>query len=262
MSTSFPDADAETPTDLFSHGLTEIYISSKIQGIAVTPTGIKISRGGVLYSFNFTGTLLGNQTAFSTGNFGLDYFNGDYLVRKDRLNGQDFSVETLDLPSLSAYGANGTVHSRYGILSSAQRNTTGSSQPVYLESLYPYNDFSDFHEFDSENIQVGLRLREGGTRIHFRFQLAVADDLVYLVGLTGNPSLYQLNSATEIKLLKRINISRVSNLRDVSIYRDTLYFVTNTNVQSLDIKKYRPTRKVTRKPRSILSLPMKAIRLI
>ena len=68
------------------------------------------------------------------------------------------------------------------------------------------------------------------------------DDLVY----TFVHSLYQLKSATEIERLGGINIARVTNVSDVSIYRDTLYFLTNTNVQLLDIRPYRPMAKNTK----------------
>ena len=70
------------------------------------------------------------------------------------------------------------------------------------------------------------------------------DDLVYSVGRTK--ALYQLNSFTEIETLQKINIANVTGLRDVSIYRDTLYFLTDSNVQSLDIRPYRPMARNTK----------------
>ena len=48
--------------------------------------------------------------------------------------------------------------------------------------------------------------------------------------------------------ISQLNINRPSGMRDIAIYRDTLYIlgVNNGNIYTLDIRKYRPIAKNTK----------------
>ena len=245
MSRSFPDVDAETPTDLFAHNFAVQF--RHLTGIAVTPTSIKMSRMSAtgadfnIRSFDFSGNLLETQLVpggSGTGGYGLDYFNGTYLTGGSRVDAHILSRISTGIAGV------GATHTRYGILSGDRRTFDGSSQPVYLNTLYPYGDFANPYPFTSASIRIGTRSGTGYYISPYYIGLAAQDDLVYI--LTGAEGLYQLNSPTEIKLLRGINIESPANLRDVSIYRDTLYFLTDTNVYTLDIRKYRPLRRNTK----------------
>lgn len=229
MSTSFPDTDAEAPTQGFAHNLSAL-------GIAVTPTEIKIktSTSGPnrthINNFNFAGTALNTETIPSSlrnVRNGLDVLNGDYLFRATsgpyRINGQDLSFDYL---GGSAYS--NLSHSRYGYISYDSFNTV-----LYL-GMHTYDDFTEAHRFDEAAV---------GTTSQADSAFAVQDDLVYTF---NNRSLYQLKSFTEIELLRRLNIATITNQRGAAIYRDTLYLVSTTHVYTLDIRPYRPMSRNTK----------------
>ena len=233
VSTSFPDDDAQAPTEVFTHSITTPL------GIAATATGIKIrwdTSNSRIVSYDFSGTSLGTQNPSlnSGGRNGLDYINGDYLINGTggtyRVDGQNLSNERLGIGGTTNYSIG---HSRFGVL-----GTQVDGLSVFLR-LYAYDDFADTHDFDDAYIG------NTNSRSH---AFAVQDDLVYIFSVigVGNRSLYQLDSPTEIQLLRGINIAYVTDVRDASIYRDTLYFLTDDNVQSLDIRPYRPMTRNTK----------------
>ena len=225
VSRSFPDDDAQAPTEVFAHSI------SSVSGIAATATGIKVrtfttapNRNSII-SLDFSGTTLGTQTINLNrgGRNTLDYINGDYLISGSngiyRVDGQNLSNEYLG-GSIYNYALG---HSRYGILTTFINRTL---------TLYAYDDFAYIHNY---NVRVG---RTNDTNF------AVQDDLVYSVGYIKK--LFQLNSFTEIETLRDINIATVTDLVDISIYQDTLYFLTDDDVQSLDIRPYRPIARNTK----------------
>ena len=82
---------------------------------------------------------------------------------------------------------------------------------------------------------------------------AVQDDIIYLAGgLTTrwDFAYAEITSEDIIEFSNYLNIGQpsgvTSSIRDISIYRDTLYIVGSTAVYTLDIKKYRPVAKRTK----------------
>ena len=159
VSTSFPDDDAEAPTEVFSHSLD--VANTNIRGIAATPTGIVISTFSTigqeyltLHSLGFSGTLLDSQevtsvrAAFNRDRHGLDYFNGDYLLggtggaETIRLDGQGQTAT-----DLTGAASIGIAHSRYGVIGSSSGR---------LRLYHPYGDFSQIND-----LTILLRLMTG-----------------------------------------------------------------------------------------------------
>ena len=238
VSTSFPDTDAEVPTELFAHSLGS---GTSVLGITIAPTGIKIrtreSLGDlrdIIESFDFTGTALGTETIPSSNarneeRKGFDYINGDYLINNRggsvRINGQDLSFEQLMTGSTYLIG-----HSRYGIIGTY--GTGFNSLFLRIESYETPRTQNDF-----DDVFIGFTSDPD-------LALAVQDDLVY--SLTLSESVYRLNSFTEIEELGGFNVEKVSTQLDLAIYRDTLYVLSTTHVYSLDIRPYRPIAKNTK----------------
>ena len=122
ISTSFPDADAESSTELFTHSL------ANPRGIALTPTRIVLSSGRGLYSevilnkFTHAGVLqTSEQSSISgsgapNGSRKIDFINGQYLVSgaqggRYRENGS--ALEKVLQRNIHT-GQSGISHSRLG----------------------------------------------------------------------------------------------------------------------------------------------------
>ena len=81
--------------------------------------------------------------------------------------------------------------------------------------------------------------------------IAHHDDLLYMAdrGFSTNIfALAEINDADGATYISQLNINRPSGMRDIAIYRDTLYIlgVNNGNIYTLDIRKYRPIAKNTK----------------
>ena len=82
-------------------------------------------------------------------------------------------------------------------------------------------------------------------------RMAYQNDLLYLTDDNTTDTsfgLVEIISDTEINFIKELNIARDTTLRDIAIYQDTLYIhsVTNRDIATIDIRKYRPIAKNTK----------------
>ena len=223
VSTSFPDADAEVPTELFTIS------DDGVSKIAVSPTRMYISysiqfgRFGVK-SFLHDGTEQTSEdiTIFRTlPTGGSESINGDILIV-----GRRYSLETgdeiVDLP------IGDCVHTRLGFLS--------ISQPF---RRLPYDTISS-SDVEDLNSLSGFPFSVG----------AHQDDLLYL----GFFALAEITTDDMISAVGHLNIANnggsFSRLEDIAIYQDTLYVLqdngTTGAVYTLDIRPYRPLRKNTK----------------
>ena len=241
ISTGFPDTDAETPTTLFSHGIT-----ATRYGITITENTIDTLRhtGGNklgIDRFQFDGTSIGTTHEIagsypSTGNAtrGFDSINGDYLFSHNsvfyRINGLDFSSAAY----IESTGLGRDIcHTDFGFMFS--QAAPDSSRAGHLQ-LTPYSDLSERHEFSE--IPFTFRIPSGLD------YLASQGDLVYIFfDIPNDLKLYRLTSGTEIEFVRELNVD-VSD--PFAIRGDTLYTLTSSEVQTLDIRPYRPLAKNTK----------------
>ena len=227
VSTSFPDADAEVPTSLFTHG----FRNTQIEGITVTPTRIIIGRQPIntqimLQKYLHDGTAQTGETVSYTHssifNFtGIDGVNGDILARHTRLREVSGLLEPVDTFSLNG---SGIAHTRLGFMRTSGRGEL---------SALPYGQTTIVtHDYDAP--------------ISYS-RIAHQDNLLYL-NTSNEFGLAEITDSDEIKFLSRLNIEEASNRFwfDFAIYQDTLYMVSGDRVSTLDIRPYRPVAKNTK----------------
>ena len=222
VSTDFPDTDAEAPTTAFAHS------GTSPRGIAVLPDSIKVlatsSGSFVLLSFAHSGTSLGSETFSQSVLTGLDYINGDYISTGDnntdviRVNGQDFS--TVRTYAFSQLISAKVFHTRLGVA-----QTNGANFRIQPYDSQGSSDLIEFTFLGNESVAFS----------------AHQDNLIY-----NRTHLYEINANDEMAFLKRLNINPSTGTTDLAIYQDTLYFLTSTNVHTLDIRPYRPLAKNTK----------------
>ena len=234
ISTSFPDADAETPTQLFDTGLT-----TGATGLAVSPTRILIAVGSGLRFFTHDGTLQTSENhSYVNTLTQIDYFNDTILARiSTEVRRYDFESDTQIgiSPVLGSLGRNlNAVHTEKGIL-----QFQDLSNPY---RIYPYGS----------DTPTDLTVTGGGFYVLDSDVIgAHQSGFIYLAQVTssgGTFILSQLRENNELEFLGRLNIDASSgsfqNIRDIAIYQDTLYSLDITGgnrfVYTLDIKKYRP----------------------
>ena len=233
--TDYPATDAETPTSVFTHGV------SNVRGIAVSPTRILIGSGRNNYSeisltkFTHAGV---EQTSEESsvagagevrGNRRIDFINGDILVsgglpsesaaRRYREDGSSL----IDIARYAPFQGTGIIHTRLGILGISNADV----------------DIRDYANTETTEQQLpGLTYRV----------ITHQDDLLYLADSAKIFGLAEINSDDEINFVTKLNINApaAGTIRDISIYQDTLYILTTTNVYTLDIRKYRPIAKNTK----------------
>ena len=231
VSQEFPDDDAETPTALFTHGL------SNVQGMTVTPNRIVIYDADVKF-FQHDGTSEPTETisppslSIRSGT-PLDFINGDYLLQQSsdviRVRGSDFSlIRGYNFDALQTNDISRIVHTRLGVLR--------SNSPSSFYQLQPY----DSAETDAPT--TGL-----GDLSNTTNRLAHQDGLLYYLGNTF-PALDEITPEGEIHTIAHVNLNEPTGggLRDLAIYRDTLYWLTTDSIYTLDIRKYRPLAKNTK----------------
>ena len=243
VSTFFPDADAESPTSLFTHGL------SSVRGIAVTPTRILVSQTTPksLQVYTHSGTHQTGETLTGfTGNplSQIDTINGDLLVyhfsnesganRLIRWRADGTTVEEIERYEIFVRGR-GVAHTPLGI---AQLELDGSNPRIRIQAY----GTTDTTEYDLETERLDDFI-------------AHQNDLIY----AGNQfseafraySLWVAEIAdADINFLKPLNVDIIFAIADISIYRDTLYLIDDgrgdDDVLTLDIRKYRPLAKNTK----------------
>jgi len=233
VSTGFPDTDAETPSQLFTVSL------SSVLGIAVSPTRVYVSNSspGNIYAYTHRGTEQVSERIRGqpVSNRTLDYINGDILIRSHRVNADGTLLETLPLGTDASI-----VHTQFGFLRAPRA-------PAPFRIL-PYGTTQN------ANIQD---LNDIGNTFGNIGRLAHQNDSVYVVrtDARGYFALLQLTADDTIAFTKYLNIQEgtgyFDQIRDIAIYRDTFYILqdngTTGAVYTLDIKKYRPLAKNTKK---------------
>ena len=237
ISTSFPDADAETPTELFT--LNE----SLVKGVTVSPTRILVSYDDTLDFYTHDGTLqtseqldLGRLLNGFAGR--LEFVNGSFINTgrsSTQAAGVDFChrrrFDGTDLEDLPLRNFGGIVHTRLGFLKFTY-SRLGTSGPYQLQ---PYGtiDVADTTEIEA----FTEAFIEGG---------AHQNDYIYLLDDDSDIHLSRITDADALEYLKPLNINQggSGSVEDIAIYRDTLYLAEDLGstgaVYTLDIRKYRP----------------------
>ena len=232
VSTSFPDADAESPTQLFSQAFSGITGF----GVAVTPTRIIVNAatgsGFTIKKYTHSGvdqtaeSISLSQSRFASSEDYIDVINGDLLLNTDTQ--QRSSIERFSLSDFSeieggvANGRGGICHTERGIVG------YGSVLPAGLV-IQPYG-----------TTQVSDRITYAVSNLS---ALAHSQGFIYATSGQGM-RLIQFTSDTEIDVAP-LNIN-AANPHDISIYGDTLYSIPSSGVYTLDLKKYRPLAKNTK----------------
>ena len=237
LSTTFPDADAETTTQVFTHGV------SNARGIAVTPTRIIIGSGPIfsgltLTKFTHAGIEQTSEASSSSSinppsaSRRIDVLNGDILVpggftnqtapARYRETGDTLSR----IQTYSGLASESITHSRLGITA-----RTGVRDEI---SAVPYGETTAI-VYDVPGLSTYRMMGHQDNLLYFAYR-GLSDNLFGLAEITD---------ADAINFLTQLNISH-SGFVDISLYRDTLYILTGTSVYTLDIKKYRPVAKRTK----------------
>ena len=222
VSTSFPDADAEEPTTLFS------FATGTPSGIAVSPTRILLNISSTVEFYTHDGTEQTSEALIiNTGV--LDYFNESFIRGRSRypLN---------STTAIATYNglSSPIVHTAIGLL----------EYPRVFSAPFRYLPYGTT---DSADIQE-LNTVSGFHRIN---KMAHQDGLLFLTThLNGSPSsprdpvLARLTDEPQVEIIKRLNIKRLDttsfNPNDLAIYKDKLYITESQKVTTLDIRPYRP----------------------
>ena len=236
--TNYPDTDAETPTLLFNHSNL-----TNASGLTVSPTRIIASRGGdttgSIVFFTHAGVQQTTETLTSsiTGIAErIEYFNDTLLIAGNQFYRSAGRFSLIDLSEIERYAIPATsgfiVHTRLGVIG------IDNTRVFYIQ---PYgttaHDDRVEHQLPTE---FGYR------------NIAHQDDLLYMAdrGFSTNIfALAEINDADGATYVSQLNINRPSGgMRDIAIYRDTLYMlgVNNGNIYTIDIRKYRPVAKRTK----------------
>ena len=236
VSTSFPDTDAETPTELFDPNV------NSINGIAVTPTRILLNRlDQDIYRYTHAGTeQTAERLAVGQSRLGkIDSIN-DSVISRSGSNYRRYSLS--DGTLIESYVFSGftreIVHTAYGVLA------------MYVSDfgleLLPYGKTAAADVIDIDAIGIGAN------------SIAHQDGLIFIIdnafGAPDNYALAKITAEDSVDFVKFLNIeensSSFSNIRDIAIYRDTLYILegasTDRRVYTLDIRPYRPLAKNTK----------------
>ena len=240
VSTFFPDTDAETPTQLFTHGITTA------RGITTSPSRIIIlaSANNTVSKFTFAGSLVSAETAtlpigtLSGSHRHLDFFNGDLIV-SNNLSGdvnryyQDSATSYALADDYTLNVNNSIFHTRYGVTNvgvGAIVGIDGNGNSSGASGASPWG-------------------RSGTTANQPPFAASHQDDRIYGLTTRGGEGLWSLTQITEDDGLEHIgtlNIERDDDDGDIAINQDTLYLLRDDTVYTVDIKKYRPMARNTK----------------
>ena len=235
--TNYPDTDAETPTLLFNHSNL-----ANASGLTVSPSRIIASRGGdttgSIVFFTHAGvqqtaeTLTSSITGIAER---IEYFNDTLLIAGNQFYRSPGRFDLTDLSEIERYSITSVsgfiVHTRLGVIG------IGNTRIFYIQ---PYGTTATVDRIEHQlPTEFGYR------------NIAHHDDLLYMAerGFSTNIfALAEINDADGATYVSQLNINRPSGMRDIAIYRDTLYIlgVNNGNIYTLDIRKYRPIAKNTK----------------
>ena len=240
--TNYPDTDAETPTLLFNHSNL-----TNASGLTVSPSRIIAIRGGGTTVSVVFFTHAGVQQASETltpiivgTNKRIEYFNDTLLIAGSQTYRAPGRFSLIDLSEIERYAIPATsdfiTHTRLGVISIRSTPTT---RTLYIQ---PYGTTAT-----DDRIEHQLPTEFGGYR-----NIAHQDDLLYMAERGFSTDIFALAAIDEedgATYVSQLNINRPSGgMRDIAIYRDTLYMlgVNNGNIYTIDIRKYRPVAKRTK----------------
>ena len=221
ISTSFPDTDAEVPTALFTASGTAITVSS---------TRIYLGTGRIINAYTYDGVeqVAERITLFVPGGgtftFGrMDFFNNTFLATQGN---RSFYRYLSDGSRGTLYSAPGNsvrsmiAHTPFGILAINSGQTGSSNFYLFL--------YDDDTPIEIDNTIGYAHIRNHGF-------LAAQNNLFWT-----NTGLLKLTANNEIERVGRLNFQVPTNPGDLAIYGDTIYMVRSGEVQTLDIRPYRP----------------------
>ena len=225
LSTSFPDTDAETTTQLLSFGGT---------GITITPTRIIVLVSNTLRFYTHAGVeqtaeRISSSTVFLSAWGDIDWINGDILasrsantLRRYRLDGVNTPIEIREHFTASFIG--GITHSDLGIV-------TGKSGREIVVQKYGETSVKivEYPQFGSGNTSFS-GIQKIVDNYYFLTDANATEDFAYLT----------LTDDAEFEKLRYLNIDANNSIRDTALYGDTLYILHQSAIYTLDIKKYRP----------------------
>ena len=250
VSTRFPDADAETPTELFTHSF------SNEKGIAVTSNRIiinnspsnssislvKLTHAGVQQTSE---TLTGTRPNSSYGYSGFHAINGDFIIESRRYRVAGNSLEETARYSVTLSGGQynfggGITFSDLGIAFLVQlRPTQFSGGLSGIRIVTP-------DSVGNTNATIEHEMPLDTTPYSF---LVYYDGLFFIAGNNGSNrnevSTAELTDDGAVNFVKHLNVD-LPTVRGMDTYRGTLYMLTSDAVQTLDIRKYRPVAKRTK----------------
>ena len=236
--TDYPATDAETPTLLFNHSNL-----TNASGLTVSPTRIIAIRGGDTTASVVFFTHAGVQQTTETLTPSIvgtaeriEYFNDTLLIAGNQIYRGPGRFSLTDLSEIERYAIPSTsgfiVHTRLGVIG------IDNTRVFYIQ---PYgttaHDDRVEHQLPTE---FGYR------------NIAHQDDLLYMADRGSGTNIFalaEINDADGATYVSQLNINRPSGgMRDIAIYRDTLYMlgVNNGNIYTIDIRKYRPVAKRTK----------------
>ena len=236
--TDYPATDAETPTLLFNHSNL-----TNASGLTVSPTRIIAIRGGDTTASVVFFTHAGVQQTTETLTPSIvgtaeriEYFNDTLLIAGNQIYRGPGRFSLTDLSEIERYAIPSTsgfiVHTRLGVIG------IDNTRVFYIQ---PYgttaHDDRVEHQLPTE---FGYR------------NIAHQDDLLYMADRGSGTNIFalaEINDADGATYVSQLNINRPSGgMRDIAIYRDTLYIlgVNNGNIYTIDIRKYRPVAKRTK----------------
>ena len=236
--TDYPATDAETPTLLFNHSNL-----TNASGLTVSPTRIIAIRGGDTTASVVFFTHAGVQQTTETLTPSIvgtaeriEYFNDTLLIAGNQIYRGPGRFSLTDLSEIERYAIPSTsgfiVHTRLGVIG------IDNTRVFYIQ---PYGTTAQ-----DDRVEHQLPTEFGYRNI------AHQDDLLYMADRGSGTNIFalaEINDADGATYVSQLNINRPSGgMRDIAIYRDTLYMlgVNNGNIYTIDIRKYRPVAKRTK----------------
>ena len=213
--TSYPDTDAETPTLLFNHSQL-----ANASGLAVSPTRIIASRGGDttgnMAFFTHAGVhqttegLASRTTGIAER---IEYFNDTLLIAGNQFYRAPGRFSLTDLSEIERYAIPATsgfiVHTRLGVI---------GIDNIRIFYIQPYGTTAQ-----DDRVEHQLPTEFGYRNI------AHQDDLLYMADRGSGTNIFalaEINDADGATYVSQLNINRPSGgMRDIAIYRDTLYML-------------------------------------
>ena len=226
VSTSFPDEDAESSITFLTHGIR----SPDVGGISVTPTRIFLASSPfntriTVQKYTHDGTRQTGETLSFTLNRifepeSIDVINGDILVDgrgfTSRLREESGGLTLVE--NNFALSGSGVAHTRLGVTIMSN----GVSTQQYGQDRVVTHDLENSPSF---NI------------------IAHQNDHLYLGHIGNSFGIAEITDAAKINYLTALNIQAANTphrVEDLTIYKDTLYILTSDEIQTIDLRKYRP----------------------